>query len=295
MYRGRIAPSPTGYLHTGHARTFYTAWQRARQTKGQLVYRNEDLDALRCRSEFAAAAIHDLRQFGLDWDEGPDLINPSNPAGGPYGPYNQSERGPYYLQAWQQLFERGVIYPCPWSRADIRKYLETQEAKNGQRPMPNGGQHADSETVFPAALRSPIPTERPASNPGNTNWRLRLEYGRQIYFQDQQQGPQVFTAGIDFGDFLIWRKDGWPSYELAVVVDDAAMQITEVVRGMDLLLSTARQIILYELLHAEIPAFYHCELVTDQNGQRLAKRHASLALRNVLQQISPVEIRATLF
>ena len=256
-YRGRIAPTPSGYLHLGHGRTFRIAMERAREAEGVLVYRTEDLDQARCRPKFVEAAMRDLRDFGLNWEEGPDL-------GGPYGPYAQSERMTHYLDAWRRLHSSGSIYPCSCSRKDVRNALSAP--------------HED-DPVFPSELRPSLGTGSDAVSPKATNWRFRVPDGRTLSFEDGRRGSQSFVAGQDFGDFLVWRKDGFPSYELAVVADDVAMQITEVVRGEDLLKSTVRQLLIYEALHAQAPAFYHCELVLDAAGKRLAKRDSVARLR----------------
>ena len=137
------------------------------------------------------------------------------------------------------------------------------------------------EPLYPKNLRPPIEADNTAVSPGATNWRFRVPDDRIIKFNDLNKGICSFECQRDFGDFLVWRKDGQPAYELAVVVDDAMMQITEVVRGEDLLLSTARQLLLYEALELEPPNFYHVSLVCDSNGKRLAKRHRSLSLREL--------------
>jgi len=261
VYRGRIAPTPTGHLHLGHARTFGVAWARARACGGALVLRNEDLDRDRCRPEFAAAFVEDLRWFGLDWDEGPEDH-------GPFAPYRQSARRDHYLAAWARLRDAGAIYPSPHSRRDVEAAL--------------GAPHeGESEAVFPPELRAASGAGRDASTPAGVNWRFRVPDGETVRFTDLHRGPQAFVAGRDFGDFVVWRRDDIPAYELAVVVDDIAMRITEVVRGEDLLLSTARQLLIYRALGAPPPAFFHCPLMVDENGRRLAKRHRSLSLREL--------------
>jgi glutamyl-tRNA synthetase len=267
-----LAPTPSGYLHLGHARTFWIAQDRARQNKGQLILRNEDLDRDRCRPEFAQAMLEDLAWFGLAWDEGPDV-------GGPFAPYNQSERLPRYLATWQVLQATGSIYPSPHSRKDVQAALTA--------PHDDGG-----EPLFPPELRPPPCMGTPPDEPGETNWRFQVPDGRTIVFQDGRLGEVRRTAGVDFGDFLVWRKDGFPSYELAVVADDHDMRISEVVRGDDLLTSTARQLLLYEAFGWPAPAFHHCPLLRDDAGQRLAKRTAALALRTLREQgRTPDEIR----
>ncbi|MAS63922.1 MAG: tRNA glutamyl-Q synthetase [Coraliomargarita sp.] len=265
-YRGRIAPTPTGYLHLGHARTFWIAMQRAQQADGQLIYRNEDLDTLRCKVAYAESAVEDLRWFGIDWDEGA-----GDKKGGAFGPYSQSQRTRMYQSAWEQLKNTGAIYPCEKSRKDV--------AHAGQAPHAEDA--AALEPIYPENWRPPIGTGKDAAHPGAKNWRFRVPANRTISFNDGRLGPCKFDCLKDFGDFLVWRKDGVPAYELAVVVDDAAMRITEVVRGEDLLISTARQLLVYEALQLAPPAFYHTPLMIDSEGRRLAKRNLSLCLREL--------------
>jgi glutamyl-tRNA synthetase len=260
-YRGRIAPSPTGALHLGHALTFWTAQDRAKA--GVLALRIEDLDASRCRPEFHAALIEDLHWFGIEWQEGPDL-------GGPFAPYIQSQRD--YLPTWRKLRDAGLIYPCACSRRDVLSSLSAPHTED----QPDG-----DEPIYPGTCRHRL-IEAPAiENPAGVNWRFRIPDGEEIHFQDGRAGDLRAVAGRDFGDFIVWRKDNIPSYQLAVVADDAAMSITEVVRGEDLIQSTFRQILLYRALCLPEPAWYHCPLVLDAEGKRLAKRHASLSLREL--------------
>ncbi len=258
-YRGRLAPSPTGFLHRGHAATFLAAQRRARAHGGALVLRVEDLDRERCKPAFVGALLEDLRWIGLDWQEGPDV-------GGAFGPYRQSERMDFYLDAWRRLAAGGLVYPCTCSRRDVERA--------SQAPHPD-----EHEAIYPGTCRPAVPTVPPQAEPAGVNWRFRTTPGERVAFTDGRAGPQEFVAGRDFGDFLLWRRDGVPAYQLAVVVDDAAMRITEVVRGADLLGSTAQQILLYRALGLPIPAFYHCPLVTDASGARLAKRAGSHSLR----------------
>ncbi len=262
MPRGRLAPTPTGLLHVGHARTFALAAERARREGGTLVYRTEDLDASRCRPEFAAAAMADLRWLGLDWQEGPDV-------GGPCGPYVQSERLPWFAVAWRRLQATGTLYPCDKSRQDVARALTAPHAED------------DAEPIFPPNLRPAEGLGRELTAPGASNWRFRVPDGETIAFTDALCGPLAFVAGRDFGDFLVWRKDGFPAYELAVVADDQAMGITEVVRGADLLLSTARQLLLYRALGWTAPTWAHAPLIVDAQGRRLAKRSAGLSIREL--------------
>ncbi len=259
VYRGRLAPSPTGLLHAGHARTFWIATERARAAHGRLALRNDDLDQARCRPEFVTAMQEDLHWLGLTWEE--PMVS-------------QSARIPLYRAALARLHAAGLIFPCARSRRDV---LSAAGA-------PHEAEEAD-EPIYPAQFRpapdTPLP---PLTDPIGINWRLRVPDGESLSFTDGHFGRQQAVAGRDFGDFLVWRKDDMPSYQLACVVDDAAMRITEVVRGADLIQSTFRQLLLYRALGLDAPAFYHCPLVTDDQGVRLAKRQDALALRTIRAQ-----------
>lgn len=262
-YRGRLAPTPTGYLHLGHAATFRTVWERASQARGELILRIEDLDPHRCKPEFVDAALEDLRWLGLAWQGEPIF---------------QSQRRSHYQEAWRILRDTGWIYPCERSRKDV--------ATLGLAPH-------EEEPLFPVAWRSPVASAWDWASPQGINWRLRVPDGEPLAFEDQNLGPVRKTTLRDFGDFLIWNRDDIPAYELAVVVDDIAMGITEVVRGVDLLTSTARQLLLYRALGATPPAFYHCPLLVDETGRRLAKRQASLSIRSLREQgWTPEQVRA---
>jgi glutamyl-tRNA synthetase len=273
-YRGRLAPSPTGRLHLGHARTFWIAQERARQAGGILILRSEDLDAARCRPEFVAAMFEDLRWFGLAWSEGPDV-------GGPCAPYEQSRRLDLYRAALERLRAGGFVYPCFCSRKDIQRAARAPHAEDEEEPL------------YPGTCRPPAGNPKPETRNSKHSWRFRVPDGEAITFTDARLGPQSFVAGRDFGDFVVWRNDDLPAYQLACVVDDAAMRITEVVRGADLLLSTARQLLLYRALGLTPPGFYHCALMTDDRGVRLAKRHDALSLRALREAgRTPAELRA---
>jgi glutamyl-tRNA synthetase len=266
-YRGRLAPSPTGLLHLGHAGTFLAACARARAAHGTLVLRNEDLDQQRSRPEFYRAMIEDLHWLGIQWQEGPDIS-------GPYAPYSQSERREHYLAAWRKLLDGGYLYPCKCSRKEL--------AMAASAPHENG----EEEPIYPGTCRPMAEgvAKKLWASPSGVNWRFRIPDDQVVEFHDGHFGPQQFIAGTAFGDFLVWRRDDVPSYQLACVVDDAAMCITEIVRGADLLKSTARQILLYRALGLPIPSWYHCPLVTDANGERLAKRHDALSIRALREQ-----------
>jgi glutamyl-tRNA synthetase len=235
------------------------AQERARANGGTLVLRNEDIDSTRFRLEFVPQMIEDLRWFGFTWQERPDCPDKSG-----FGPYNQSERFHLYRAALDKLRAGGFVYPCTCSRKDIRDAASA----------PNAGD--DEGPIYPGTCREKRKAE---SGKQKFSWRFRVPDGETISFTDGNFGAQQFVAGKDFGDFVVWRHDDVPAYQLACVVDDAAMRITEVVRGADLLLSTARQILLYRALGLIPPAFYHCPLMLDEKGKRLAKRHDALSLR----------------
>lgn len=279
-YRGRLAPSPTGLLHLGHARTFWTAYERARRSYdrgGILVLRDEDLDTQRARSDYAAAMLEDLSWLGIEWQEGPDV-------GGPFGPYRQSERYGLYRAAWERLRAGGWIYPCGCSRREL--------AAGVSAPHEEGDEDED-EPVYPGRCRPAAGVVAQAREPVGVNWRFRIPHNETITFEDSGVGARSYIAGRDFGDFVVWRRDDVPAYQLACVVDDAAMQITEVVRGADLLKSTARQILLYRALGFEPPKWHHCPLLRDAAGQRLAKRTDALSLRMLRERgWTPAEVRA---
>lgn len=257
LYRGRLAPSPTGYLHLGHAATFRVAQERATAAGGRLVLRIEDLDRERCRPEFVDSLLEDLRWAGLRWDE---------------GPFWQSARLPVYVTAWRRLAAAGLVYPCRCTRKDLARALSAPHAEDEQ-----------AEPIYPGTCRPEAALPRTETEPGAQNWRFRVPVGEAVTFVDGLHGPQRFVAGVDFGDFLVWRRDGLPSYQLAVVADDAAMGITEVVRGADLLRSTALQLLLYRALGAAPPAWHHVPLVLGPDGRRLAKRVGAHSLRELRQ------------
>lgn len=265
LYRGRLAPSPTGLLHLGHARTFWVAGERARAAGGTLLLRNDDLDRPRCRPEFVAAFQEDLAWLGLHW-ESPMI--------------SQSERRERYRAAFERLRLAGAVYPCRCSRKEIEAAARA----------PHESDEAD-EPLYPGTCRPAPGTVAPADADGN--WRFRVPDGETVRFTDRSLGAQAAVAGRDFGDFVVWRKDDWPSYQLACAVDDAELGITEVVRGADLVRSTFRQRLLLRALGAPAPEYFHCPLVRDASGQRLAKRHDALSLRALRAQgLSPADVVA---
>jgi glutamyl-queuosine tRNA(Asp) synthetase len=254
-YIGRLAPSPTGLLHLGHTATFWIAFQRAKQRGGTLLLRNEDLDPQRSKQEFVDAMLEDLAWLGIEWTS-PVIV--------------QSERIALYREAFECLLARGYAYPCTCSRRELAQMVQAPH------------EDTDDEPVYSGKCR-PANGATPQTRQPGMNYRFRVPDGETIRFTDANMGEQAFTAGEDFGDFLIWRKDGLPSYQLACVVDDAAMRITEIVRGADLLKSTARQILLQRALGLPAVSYFHTQLMRDEHGVRLAKRHDALAIRTLRQ------------
>ncbi|HKI56314.1 MAG TPA: tRNA glutamyl-Q(34) synthetase GluQRS [Trueperaceae bacterium] len=250
-YRGRYAPSPSGWLHLGNARSALVAWLRARSAGGRLILRVDDLDAPRTVEEAVLGNLEELRWLGLTWDEGPDV-------GGGNGPYRQSQRSERYRQALERLRATGRLFECYLSRKELQ---EVASAPHGLAPVYGEAQRRANAAV---AARKRAQGRTPSL-------RLRVEPG-EVRFQDALAGPQRFVAGRDFGDILVRRSDGLWAYQLATVVDDGAMGVTEVVRGDDLLPSTAVQLVLYGALGLVPPAFLHLPLLLDTEGRRLAKR-----------------------
>jgi glutamyl-tRNA synthetase len=226
-----------------------------------LLLRNDDLDRARCRPEFVAAMQEDLRWLGLTWD-GPMI--------------SQSDRIARYRAALEQLHVAGQIFPCTRSRRDV---LEAAGAPH------EGAGAADDEPIYPKEFRPPADAPLPPlGEMVSVNWRFRVPDDEEISFNDEHCGKQRAVAGRDFGDFLVWRKDDTPSYQLATVVDEVEFGITEVVRGADLVKSTFRQLLLFRALGRTAPCYYHAPLMLDQRGERLAKRHDALAVRTLRKQ-----------
>jgi glutamyl-tRNA synthetase len=258
VIRGRLAPSPTGELHLGGAATFLVAWLEVRAAGGSLALRVEDLDRARVLAGSEAQIMDDLRWLGLDWDEGPDR-------GGPGAPYRQSERLSVYDQAIERLSRHGQLYLCDCSRAEIARAASAPHAGEEGPRYPG--------TCRPHGLR-PRPWRRPPA------LRFAVPEGREVRFVDQLAGEQREIVSEITGDFVLRRGDGVIAYQLAVVVDDLAMEVTQVVRGADLLPSTARQILLAEALGGEAPAYLHAPLVLGPGGERLAKRARGVPVRD---------------
>lgn len=254
---GRLAPSPTGGLHPGHARTFLIAWLAARNAGGRVVLRIEDIDASRVRSEAIDGMVADLRWLGLDWDEGPD-------PGGPSAPYLQSRRFPLYQAALDRLKRLEQVYPCTCTRADVARAASAPHLGEDGPTYPGtcAGRSAAEADLF---------GDRPFA------WRFRTPQSS-VAWDDLYLGRQELDPARLGGDFIVGRSGGAPSYQLAVVVDDALMGVNQVVRGDDLVPSTPRQILLYQALGWEPPAFGHVPLVVGPDGRRLAKRDQGVKL-----------------
>jgi glutamyl-tRNA synthetase len=252
--RGRYAPSPTGRLHLGNARTALLAWLDARSRGGAFVMRIEDLDRARVPAGAEAQLLDDLAWVGLDWDEGPDR-------GGPFAPYRQSERTDRYDAAIAQLLAAGRAFPCACSRADVARAAQAPHDADEDGPR------------YPGTCRA-LPAGEVESRAAAQGWAPAIRFAgnaERIDFTDEVHGVVAAdAAGID--DFVLRRADGTAAYQLAVVVDDAAMEIARVVRGDDLLRSTPRQIALCRALDLPVPAFAHVPLVLTASGERLAKR-----------------------
>ena len=266
---GRFAPSPSGRIHLGNILCSLLAWLSARQKGGRMVLRIEDLDTARCPARYVRQMEEDLRWLGLDWDEGPGV-------GGPNVPYEQSLRTELYEAALQKLWDQGLVYPCFCTRAELH--------------AASAPHRSDGQVLYSGACRKLTPeevAERSKTRPPAL--RLRVpdrEYG----FVDGHMGLYQENLSRDCGDFLLRRSDGMFAYQLAVVVDDAAMGVTEVVRGEDLLDSTPRQLYLYELLGLKAPSFYHLPLLLAPDGRRLSKRDADAGLDDLQTRVRPEEL-----
>lgn len=268
---GRFAPSPSGRIHLGNILCCLLAWLSARQKGGRVILRIEDLDIARCPRRYGEQMCRDIQWLGLDWDEGPVI-------GGPCGPYEQSRRTALYQAALRRLEAQGLVYPCFCTRAELH--------------AASAPHREDGQVVYPGTCRG-LAAEQAAERARRTGrapaLRLRVPE-EEIIFTDGHMGEYREWLPADCGDFLLRRSDGMFAYQLAVVVDDAAMGVTEVVRGADLLASTPRQLLLYRLLGLEAPAFYHFPLLLGSDGQRLSKRNADAGLDTLGERYTAPEI-----
>lgn len=255
MIRGRFAPSPTGYLHLGNARTALLAWCFAKKAGGQFVLRIEDIDLSRSKAIYFDANVRELRWLGFDWDEGDGV-------GGRYAPYVQSERQELYAHALQQL--EPTLFPCYLSRKDLR---EMASAPHERAPV-YGTREREQNQRLQAQKQAEGKTP---------SWRWRVP-DKTVCFEDGIFGEHCFDAHADIGDVVLKRADGMWAYHLAVVVDDIAMNINHVVRGADLLSSTGVHLLLYEAFGAEPPQYHHVPLLLDETGERIAKRRGGYTL-----------------
>ena len=267
--RGRFAPSPSGRIHLGNILCCLLAWLSVRQRGGRVILRVEDLDTARCPRRYAAQMEEDLRWLGLDWDEGPG-------AGGADGPYYQSRRTALYQAALERLTDLGLVYPCFCTRAELHA-ASAPHREDGQVVYAGTCRRLTAaEAAERARLRSPA-------------LRLRVPE-EEIAFTDGHMGVYRENLARDCGDFLLRRSDGMFAYQLAVVVDDAAMGVTEVVRGADLLSSTPRQLLLYRLLGLPAPSFIHFPLLLAPDGRRLSKRDADAGLDSLRDRVAAAEV-----
>ena len=270
MVRGRFAPSPSGRMHLGNLFCALLSWLSVKSRGGEWILRIEDLDTARCRPEYARQVEEDLQWLGLAWDEG-------GSAGGPDAPYFQSQRTALYEAALERLREMGRVYPCFCTRAQLH--------------AASAPHREDGLTVYPGTCRDLTPEEIARREASGRRGALRLRVPEEtVTFTDGHLGEVTEYLPTDCGDFLLRRSDGLFAYQLAVVVDDAAMGITEVVRGADLLSSTPRQLLLYELLGWEAPEFFHFPLLLSPDGRRLSKRDGDLGLAALRERYTPEEI-----
>ncbi len=268
---GRFAPSPSGRMHLGNLACSLIAWLSAKAAGGKIVLRIEDLDADRCPRHYADALEHDLRWLGLVWDEGGSV-------GGQHGPYYQSERSHIYAKAYRKLEQMGITYPCFCSRSQLH--------------AASAPHRSDGQVVYAGTCRALTPeqvSQKIVAIGRLPAMRLRVP-DETLSYIDGHLGEYSEYLPTECGDFILRRFDGVYAYQLAVVVDDAAMEVTQVVRGADLASSTPRQLLLYRLLNLPAPRFYHIPLLLAADGRRLSKRDGDDSLENLQKKYTAEEI-----
>ena len=255
---GRLAPSPTGRLHLGHARSLLAAWWSARSRGGSVLLRIEDLDESRCRREYQEGLLEDLAWLGIDWDGKPIV---------------QTDRQNAHRAAFERLRDDGWIYPCVCTRKDIQRALSAPHRE-------------DLGSAYPGTCRDRFGSAQEAwrATGGEPAWRFRRDRLGSIAWQDRLHGAQREAPADSAGDFVVWTKSGRAAYQLAVVVDDAAQGVSEVVRAKDLIPSTHQQVALQTALGLPTPEYAHLGMVLGTDGQRLAKRRGSYALAELRAQ-----------
>ena len=262
MELGRFAPTPSGRMHLGNVFSALMAWLSAKSAGGEVLLRIEDLDTVRCTAQNTALLRDDLRWLGLRWDR-------EQPC--------QSSQSARYAAILEELRQRGLVYPCWCSRADIEHAANAPHASDGHTIYPGTCRSlSEGERAERAARKAPL-------------WRLRVP-DETVSFTDGHFGPYSESLSAECGDFILCRADGIFAYQLAVVADDIAAGVTQVVRGRDLLSSTPRQLLLYRLLGAEPPRYYHIPLLTAPDGRRLSKRDRDLDLGLLRQRFTAEEL-----
>lgn len=278
--KGRFAPSPSGRMHLGNVYAALLSWLSVKKKGGSWVLRIEDLDPQRCKLDYALQLEDDLRWLGLDWDEG------GTENRGSCGPYLQSQRSEIYEDFLERLRRTGLTYPCTCTRADIMATQAPHES-DGRIVYKGTCRPANIPAIASNAVRASVPDGSPSGLSAAT--RLYVP-DKAITFTDGHYGAQSVNLATHCGDFILRRKDGAWAYQLAVVVDDALMGITEVVRGRDLLLSASQQLYLYDILSLNAPEFIHFPLLCNEAGQRLSKRDKSLDMGELRQTYTPEQI-----